>query len=108
MSVNKTTLPLDANGSPMPVLRLLAPATVDGSAPAEAHTGALTGGDQGTGVVRIFATSACRFLVGVAAEAAATDHPLAEGGEIWYPFKTGERVSIYGGIAVVAIAGETV
>lgn len=108
MAEIKNIMPIDANGSPIPVLPLLAPATVDGSAPAEAHTGALTGGANGSGVVRIFATTACRFLVGVAAEAAATSHPLAEGGEIWYPFATGERVSIYGGVAVVAVAGKSV
>ena len=101
-------MPLDGNSNPMPIVALLSPATVDGSAPEEAHTGALTGGANGSGIVRIFASTACRFLVGVNAEAAATDHPIAEGGEIWYPFVTGERVSIYGGIAVVAVAGKSV
>ena len=108
MSELKSMMAIDANGFPMPVLPLLPPVELDGSAPEEDHTDALTGGVNGTGVVRIFANTAIRFLVGVDAVADNADHPIAEGSEIWYPFLTGERVSIYGGTAVVAIAGKLV
>ena len=102
-------MPTDGSGNSMMALPLLAPVDLDGSAPAEAHTGVLTGGTKGTGIARIVAvTGAIRFLVGVDAEADGADHPLAEGAEIWYPFSTGERVSIYGGIASVAVAGKSV
>jgi len=108
MSDVKYIMPFDANGVSMQVLPLQDPEEVDGSAPEEAHTGALTGGVTGTGIVRISAVTALRFLVGAAAEAVATSHYLPEGGEIWMPFLTGDRVSVYGGIANVAVAGKIV
>lgn len=108
MSEVKYNMPMDGNGNAMQALPLQAPVEVDGSAPAEAHTGALTGGASGTGIVRISAVTALRFLVGLAAVASATSHNLPEGGEIWMPFNTGDRVSVYGGIASVAVAGKVV
>lgn len=98
-------MPVDGNGNAIQALPLQAPAEVDGSAPAEAHTAALTGGSNGKGIVRISAVTALRFLVGAAAEADDESHNLGEGSEIWMPFKTGDRVSVYGGIASVAVAG---
>ena len=105
MSEVKFNMPVDGNGNAIQALPLQAPVDVDGSAPAEAHTAALTGGLSGKGIVRIAAVTALRFLVGVAAEASATSHNLPEGGEIWCPFVTGQRVSVYGGIASIAVAG---
>ena len=101
-------MPIDGNDNPIQALPLQAPAEVDGSAPAEAHTAALTGGLNGKGIVRISAVTALRFLVGAAVAANATSHNLPEGGEIWLPFKTGDIVSVYGGIASVAVAGVVV
>jgi len=108
MSEVKFNMPVDGNGNSLQALPLQAPVDVDGSAPGEAHTAALTGGLNGKGIVRISAVTALRFLVGAAVEAGATSHNLPEGGEIWMPFLTGDIVSVYGGIASVAVAGITV
>lgn len=95
---------LDSNGNPIPVMKLSSPVSIDGTE-ASARSEAIDGE-----LVRIFAKSGTgdyiTFMVGGSdVEADDDSHPIAVGGEMWYPIEPGQQIAIYGGEASIAVAG---
>lgn len=96
----KLQMPYDTNGNPVQAMKLGDPEEIDGTL-AHDETAALEGE-----LVRIVALDGdIRFLIGTAPEAEATSHFLGDHQEIWMPITTGDKVSVYGGKAQVAVAG---
>jgi hypothetical protein len=100
MSEVKNNMPLDGYGNSMLSLPLQTPVDVT--------TGNVSAALVGR-IIRICAVDAdIRFLVGTNPTALATSHFLAQGAEIWYPIHSGDKVSVLGGTANIAVAGEVV
>ena len=97
----KIILPIDANANAVQCLKLSSPQDIDGTG-----THAVSAAIQGE-LVRIVAIDGdIRFLIGTAPEALATSHFLGDHQEIWMPIEIGEKVSVLGGPAHIATAGE--
>ena len=97
----KALLTRDANGELIQVMNLHSPQDVDGTS-ASTQSTAIEGD-----LVRICAVDAdIRFLIGADPEALTTSHFLPQGGEIWMPITSGNKVAVLGGKANIAIAGE--
>jgi len=88
----------DANGNPIPVLKLGTHEEIDGTSASAQNSTAIT-----TRLIRIFAVSGTvRFLIGPNPTALATSIPLAEGAEIYQPINSGQKIAVLGGVANVA------
>jgi hypothetical protein len=97
----KAILLRDATGEIIPVMNLHNPQDVDGTSKS-AQSSAITGD-----LVRICAVNTdIRFLIGSDPEALGTSHFLPQGGEIWMPIASGQKVAVLGGKANIAVAGE--
>lgn len=87
----------DQNGHPIQILTLSAPQRIDGTS-ASAKSAAIT-----TNIVRICALDALvYFLIGADPAATNASHSVPANTDIYQPIVPGQKVAIFGGIAIVS------